>query len=559
MSDGALAASRAAFHRLRWPSSWTTLAIVIALPIVAPIVAILATFFAPASDVWAHLRDTVLLEYIVNTVALLLLVGVVAAIVGAGCAYLTATREFPGRGVFAWALILPLAAPAYVVAYAYADLLGYGGFVYSIFIAIGLDAGTIPALRSLPGAGLILGFTLYPYVYLLTYNAFAEQAGSITEAARTLGASKTRVFFRVALPHARPAIAGGLALALMETAADFGVVQFFGVPTLTYGVFRAWYAMGESQAALQLAGWLFLVVMVLVVFERLARRGSHANPSARNVPPNRLRLTGIRAWLACGCCAIPVLLGLAIPGVTLLAHAFVTGDPTFGWSFFEYIGNTVFVAGVAALMTAFCALLLTYAMRLQSERKLLRFGVQAATLGYALPGLVLAVGVIGPLTSLDKLLARSLEAVFDFNVGLLITGSIGALVFVYLARFLAVAFNSLDSGMARIHPNYDDAARSLGARPRRLLATVHLPLLTPAFLTALLLVFVDVVKELPATLILRPFNFETLATRAYRLASDERLAEAATACILIVLIGLVATGMLAVQNFGARNRTRLSV
>ncbi len=538
----------------RAPSAWTLGALAIALPIAVPMAAVLLSFVAPESAVWAHLRETVLLEYVLNTLALLLLVAMLALLLGAGCAWLVATRDFPGRRVFVWALILPFAAPAYVVAYAYADILAFAGPLQAWLRDMGLFSEGLPAIRSLPGAGLILGFTLYPYVYLLAYTAFADHAGPLTEAARTLGATPRRAFFSIALPHARPAIAGGLALALMEAAADFGVVDFFGVPTLTNGIFRTWFAQGEHEAAMQLAGWLFLIVVVLVVLEQLARRGLRANPVSRNMPPTRVRLTGWRGALAALACAVPLVVGLLLPAAALLRHALVSGDPSFGFSFVGYVTNSVTVAAVAALLAALCALWLNYAVRLQGGARLLKVGVRTATLGYAIPGMVLAVGLIGPLTALDRQLAGWLESAFGVHTGLLLTGSMAALVFVYLARFLTVAFNSLESGMARIHPNYDSAARSLGASPAGLLARVHLPLLTPALLTAMLLVFVDVIKELPATLILRPFNFETLATRAYRLASDERLAEASTASLTILAVGLVPTLVLALQNFATRER-----
>lgn len=535
------------------------IALAIALPIAVPIVAILLYFFVPASATWVHLRETVLLEYIGNTVALLLCVACVTALVGVGCAWLTATKEFPGRHVFAWVLILPLAAPAYVVAYAYGDLFANLAQVQSWIQEVTVSDLRLPSIRSLPGAALVLGFTLYPYVYLLAYNAFAEQAAPMTEAARTLGLTPRRVFFKITLPHARPAIAGGLALALMETAADFGVVEFFGVPTLTNGIFRTWYAMGEHQAAMQLAGWLFAIVVLLVVLERIARRGLHANPVSRNAPGVRTRLRGWRSLIAVVCCALPLLFGLAIPVLVLLRHAIETGDPTFGMQFLDYVLNTVSVATITAILAVIFSVCLTYAARLQGDRAILRLGVRTATLGYAIPGMVLAIGVLGPLTSIDRTFAMWVQSTFDVNIGLIMTGSAAALVFVYLARFLTVSFNSVEGGMARIHPNYDDAARSLGTKPIRTLSRVHLPLLTPALLTAFLLVFVDVVKELPATLILRPFNFETLATRTYRLASDERIAEASTAALLILLVGLVPTIVLAAQRFGLRRSKLLQV
>lgn len=534
----------------RLPSGWTLIAVAIALPIAVPIVAVLLYFFAPASETWIHLRETVLVEYISNTVTLLLSVACIASLLGVGCAWLTATKEFPGRSVFTWLLILPLAAPSYVVAYAYGDLFSNLAQLHPWLQQVTTLDIRLPSIRSLPGAALILGFTLYPYVYLLAYNAFAEQAAPMSEAARTLGVAPCRIFFKIALPHARPAIAGGLALALMETAADFGVVEFFGVPTLTNGIFRTWYAMGEHQAAMQLAGWLFIIVALLVVFEHIARRGGHANPVSRNAPGARSQLFGWRSYVALSCCVLPLLFGLFTPVLVLLKHTVVVGDPTFGISFLSYIGNTVLVATITAVLAVLLSLCLTYATRLQGNRKLLRISVRTATLGYAIPGMVLAIGVLGPLTMVDRTIAQWVQTTFDVNIGLLMTGSIAALVFVYLARFLTVSFNSVDGGLTRVHSNYDAAARSLGMKPVQLLNRIHVPLVTPALVTALLLVFVDVVKELPATLILRPFNFETLATRAYRLASDERIAEASTAALLILLVGLIPTLVLAAQRFG---------
>jgi iron(III) transport system permease protein len=528
----------------------------IALPTAVPILSVLTTLLQPSSGAWQHLRGVVLGEYVVNTIALMGLVAIGVLIVGVASAWCTATREFPGRRWLVWMLILPIAAPAYVVAYAYADLLTYDGALQSA-LRDAFGRG-IPPIRSLPGAAFILSITLYPYVYLFAYTAFAGHARSLTDAARTLGATPWQAFRRVALPHARPAIAGGAALALMETAADFGVVDFFGVSTLTSGVFRTWYAQGDQQAALQLAAWLFIIVLALVVAEYLARRGSTANPVSRQAAGARQPSRGLAGWCLTLACLLPVVLGFVAPIGLFVFHALETGDPMLGRRFSDYISNTVAVASMAAVIAVMFALALTYTLRIASfggrKTRGLQLWVRLATLGYALPGLVLAVGFIGPLTRVDRWLAGALEASLGKPVGLLLTGSVAALVLVYVARFLTVAYNSCDSGMQRIHRHYDSAARSLGAGTGRMLTRVHLPLLSPSILTALLLVFVDVVKELPATLILRPFNFETLATRAYRLAADERIAEASTAGLAIVLAGLVPTLLLARQNFGHSQR-----
>jgi iron(III) transport system permease protein len=532
---------------LVWPAG----AFLIALPIAVPIVMVLLTLLSPPSDVWLHLRETVLTDYLRNTLNLLVMVAFITAVVGVSTAWLTATRDFPGRDLLRWLLVLPLAAPAYVVAYAYADLLEFAGPVQSALRELtGWSAReyTFPAIRSLPGAAMVLGFVLYPYVYLLSYTAFAQQSAVLNEAARSLGASSRRAFFRIALPVARPAIAGGLALALMETAADYGVVDFFGVPTFTSGIFRTWFALGEHAAAVQLAAWLFVIVAVLVVIEQLARRGRVANSLARPAPAMLIPLRGATGWLAGFVCAVPVLIGFLIPMATLTVQAVTVGDPMFGRSFSDYVSNSVLVGISAAALATAAAIWLCYTVRLRPSLPV-KVSLRIATLGYALPGMVLAVGLIVPLTSLDKWLAGVLFRELDLRVGLLLTGSVAALVFVYIARFLTVAFNSCEAGMARIHPQLDAAGRALGAHPGRLLTAVHLPLLMPAILTAVLLVFIDVVKELPATLVLRPFNFETLATRAYRLASDERLAEASTAALSIVAVGLIPCLLLSRQTF----------
>ena len=545
-----------AMPKQRLSLAWSWGAAVIALPIAVPILAILLAFVNPTGEVWQHLLDTVLWEYIGNTLLLLFLVAILATAMGVLPAWIVATREFPGRTIFAWALIIPIAAPAYVVAYAYADLLSFNGPVHASLTFLGFQNVSLPAIRSLSGAAFVLAATLYPYIYLFAVNAFSQQAQPLTEAARMLGANSFTAFWRVAAPLARPAIVGGLALVLMETAADFGVVEFFGVPTLTNGIFRTWYAQGEQVAAMQLAGCLFVVVALLVVLEQLARRGLFANPVSRNFASARSTGSTLANIGAIAICTLPILLGFLLPGSLMLYHVITTGDPMLGRSFSDYLGNSITIGIIAALCATACAIWLSYALRMQQRSAALRVSVRVATLGYAIPGMVLAVGLIGPLTTLDKAIAETAERVFSANIGLVLTGSAAVLVFAYLARFMTVAFNSCEGGLAQIHPNYDAAARSLGAGSARLMRRIHLPLLTPSLLTAVLLVFVDVIKELPATLILRPFNFETLATRAYRLASDERVAEASTASLLIIVVGLVPAALIAWQNFSRRGPTQ---
>ena len=523
--------------------AWTVMAILVAIPVALPLLVVVAALLFPTTAVWSHLMQTVLLTYTVNTLSLMFIVGVLAASIGVGAAWLTAHYRFPGSGWLGVALILPLAAPAYVVGYVYADLFDATGPVQGMLRSLaGVQLGDyyFPAVRSLGGAGLVIALVLYPYVYLLAKTSFQSQAGALYESARVLGMGRSQVFWRVAVPVARPAIIGGLALVMMETIADYGVAEHFGVPTFTTGIFRTWYAMGEHDAALKLAGCLFLLVAVLVVLEQSARRGERFNPLSRNVAAEKIPLGGVAGLLAAGLCLLPVLGGFIVPVGTLLWYAVVQGDPLLGQGFYIYGLNSISVAVVAAGVCAAVALLLNYAARLRRDRWL-NLGVRLATLGYALPGMVLAVGVLLPLTYIDRALAQYLTESLGRPVGLLLTGSIFALVLVYVARFLTVAFNSTQTAMHQLHPQLDAVARTLGNSPAGVLRRVHLPLLRPAVLSGLLLVFIDVMKELPATLILRPFNFETLATRVYRLASDERLSEASTAAVIIVVLGLLPT------------------
>ena len=538
---------------------WSVGAWLAAAVVGLPIAAVLWTLVTPAGESWRHLRATVLADYAANTLLLAVVVGVLAAIIGVATAWTVATKEFPGRGVLSWALVLPLAAPAYVVAYVYTDLLEHSGPVQTLLRdAMGWRVGdyVFPSIRSLGGAALMLALVLYPYVYLLARTAFAAQAASLAEAARVLGAGPARAFWRVALPAARPAIAGGVALAGMEAVADFGVVEYFGVATFTTGIFRTWFALGDRAAAAQLAAWLFVVVAVLVLVEHYGRRGRFSNPVRRGAAAPRRRLTGARAFLATGGCVLPLLFGFALPALVLVRHALAVGDPLWGRGFADFVAASFGVAAAAAVIATALALALAYSVRLRRGRAL-GAAVRLATLGYALPGAVLAVGVLVPLTALDKSLARFLNTRFDADVGLLLTGTAAALVFACVARFLTVAYNACHGGLEKVHRLLDDVAQTLGATPRRVLGAVHVPLLGGAVASAALLVFVDVLKELPATLILRPFDFETLATRVYRLASDERLPEASTAALAIVLVGLIPAVLLGARDRAWRSRGRM--
>lgn len=541
--------------KLQLGSGWTLAALGIALLVLAPSLTVLWSLTAPASENWAHLRSTVLPGYILNTLQLMALVAAMTAFIGIGTAWLTVSMQFPGQRFFKWALVLPLATPAYIVAYVYTDLLSFAGPVQGGLRSItGWHVGDyyFPPVRSLPGAAVMLSLVLYPYVYLLARTAFERQSAALFDAARILGASPWRAFLRIALPCARPAIAGGLALVLMETISDFGVVDYFAVPTLTAGIFRTWFNLGDALSAAQIAAWLFIFAIALVFIEVAGRRGRVANPMARDMAPAPRKLGKIAGIAAAIACALPIVLGFVVPAGVLLRYALIEGDPMLGRNFFDFAWNSLIVAGIAAALATSLALLLAYGERLHPTR-FNRISIRLATLGYALPGAMIAIGILTLSTSIDRAFANAVEEL-GFSPGLILTGSIAGLIFAYVARFLTAAYNATHSGLEKIHPALDAAARSLGAPPRRVLSAVHVPLLRGALASAALIVFIDVMKELPATLLLRPFNFETLATRTYRLASDEKLGEASTAALMIVLLGLIPTILLSlsISRSGAR-------
>jgi len=515
--------------------------LVAAALIAVPIVAVVATTFGPGEGAWRHLVETVLGAYVRNTLVLLGAVALGVVSIGVLSAWLVTTYRFPGQRVLEWALVVPLAVPAYVMAYAYTDWLQFTGPVQTwLRAATGWRAREywFPEIRSLWGAAAMLSFALYPYVYLITRNAFLGMSRSALEAGRLAGLGAWGTFFRVALPLARPAIAAGTALALMETLADFGTVSYFAVEVFTLGIFKAWFGMGDLVAACQLATCLLGFVAIVLALERWNRGGARYHATTPRKPEAAQRLRGAAATAAFAACVAPVVFGFLLP-VAILLHL-ALADPAARWGprMLALVGNSFTVAGVTALVAVATATLMVYAARL-SRRPLVAGANRLAALGYAIPGAVIAVGILVPLGKLDNAFAAWLEAALGVKVGLLLTGSIAALVYAYVVRFLAVALQPMEAGLAKVTPSMEDAARSLGAGPASTLARVHAPLLAGSLLTAALIVFVDTMKELPATFALRPFNFDTLAIEAYNLTKDERLAEAAVPSLVIVGVGLV--------------------
>ena len=537
---------------------WTVLVLAIATLILSPILVVLSSIFSNQNQIWSHLAATVLPQYIGNSCALMVGVGIGVLGIGVGTAWLVTMCTFPGRRWFEWALVLPLAAPAYLLAYTYTEALDYYGPVQTgLRTLFGWQSATdywFPQIRSLSGAIALLILVLYPYVYLLTRVAFLEQSTCTLEASRSLGCSPWGSFFKVALPLARPAMMAGLALALMETLNDFGTVEYFGVATFTTGIYRTWFGVGQRIAAAQLAAVLMMFILGLILLERWSRRQArYYQTSSRYQQLSVYRLRGWRATLAGVACAIPITLGLLVPAGMLIQMTIAAAAETLDRSFVPLALNSLILAGLTAALAVVLSLLLAYGMRLQGNA-VMQAGIRVAAMGYAVPGSVIAVGILIPVAQLDQAIATWMETILGIAPGLLFSGTVTALIFAYLVRFLAVSLNTVESGLVKIRPSLDEAAHSLGHTTTSILARVHLPLLSGSLLTAIVLIFVDVMKELPATLVIRPFNFDTLAVRVYQYASDERLVEASAPALMILVVGLLPVILLSWQIAHSRAR-----
>ena len=522
---------------------WSVLAMAVAMVVMLPTLAIVWVAFFPAENIWPHLLETVLPVYLRNTLVLMCGVGVGVLAVGTGGAWLVAMCDFPGRRMFEWALLLPLAMPAYVIAYVYTDLLEYAGpFQTWLRTLFGWRAKTdywFPEIRSMGGAVAMMTLVLYPYVYAMARAAFIEQSVGVLEVSRTLGRGPWRAFFEVALPLARPAVMVGLTLALLETLNDFGTVDYFAVRTLTAGIFDVWYGMGNAGGAAQVAVVMLVLVLGLITLERFSRRRQRFHHTTSRVrPAARQRLSGWAGAAAVGLCALPIVIGFLLPGGRLAYYAVVHFERSWSHAFLELAANSLTMAAAAAVIATTVGLAMAYACRLRPSPAV-RGATRLATLGYAVPGAVLAVGVILPLAAFDNIVDGAARAYFGLSTGLLLSGTVVALLFAYTVRFVTAAHGAVDAGLAKITPSMDMAARTLGKGPGQTLRLVHMPMMRGSLLTAVILVFVDTMKELPATLVLRPFNFETLATHVYQFASDEMLEDCALAALAIVLTGIL--------------------
>lgn len=538
-------AAQTYFRPVRWDGSalrWKLAVGAIALLVALPVLSIFWLAFFPEENIWPHLMHTVLGRYVSSTLILAFGVGMLTLMAGVAGAWLVSMCRFPGRGFYEWALLLPLAVPAYVIAYVYTDLLEYAGPVQKSLRAwFGWESARdywFPEIRSMGGAIAMLSLVLYPYVYMLSRAAFLEQCGSIRAASRALGCSPWQSFRRVSLPMARPAIAVGVSLVLMETLNDFGTVEFFSVHTLSVGIYDTWLSRGNLGGAAQIACSTLVFVLLLIALERIGRaRQRHfvRSPAGRS---DGYRLRGWRALAASGFCALLLLLGFGVPVLVLADYVLANFSSYWSGEFVAIARNSFLLAGSAALLTALLGLLLAYGKRLYPQPAI-RLLVGFSKLGYAMPGAVMAIGVLIPLALFDNALDAWLRETFGVSSGLLLSGTVFAILFAYCARFLAVAAGAIETSLAKVTPSMDRASRSLGRNSWQTLWQVHLPLVRAGILSGSLVVFVDCMKELPATLLLRPFGFDTLATHVYQFASDEMLERSALGALMIVLVGLL--------------------
>ncbi len=534
---------------------WNIVLVLLSLLFSIPLAVVLGSVFFPAKEIWSHLADTVLTDYIINSLILFVGVGSFSLILGVIPAWLVTMYRFPMSHYLEWALLLPMAIPAYIIAYSYTGMLDVAGPLQTSLREItGWQYRDywFPEIRSLGGAITMLSLVLYPYIYLLARAAFIEQSVCVLEVSRTLGCNAIDAFRRVALPLARPAIMVGLSLVVMETLADYGTVQYFGVSVFTTGIFRTWFGLGNSLAAAQLSALLLVFVAVFLYLERRSRRQArfhHTSNRYSSLMQQQLNKgSGLCALVSC---ATPVLLGFIIPLLFLVNLALDTYSEVLGKDFYLLLFNSLLLAFATAILALLIALFMAYSNR-NSASSINRFMVRFVSMGYAIPGTVIAVGVLIPFAWFDNTLDAFLTEYFSISSGLLISGTVVILIYAYLTRFLAVSINTVEAGLIKIKPTMDEVAKTIGMSPISIIKRIHMPMMRGSLLTALLLVFIDVLKELPVTLILRPFNFNTLAVRTYELANEERLADAAVPALAIVLAGVIPVIM--ISNSISRSR-----
>lgn len=519
---------------------WTIFAFICAILIATPLITILYYLIEGPSDTWHHLAETVLINYLINSVTLVVGVSALSLLIGVSTAWLVSTNIFYGRQFFEWALILPLAVPTYIVAIAYAGIFDYTGPLQNLSRKLGFEFGpNFFEIVNLQGIMVIMSFVLYPYVYVLARAWFANQSATLLESGRMLGSSPTRTFFTLALPVARPAIVAGLSLVVMEVLNDYGAVKYFGVNTLTTGIFRSWFSLGDISAAIYMCAVLMLLVFLILGLEKWQRGKARYDESRGSGKPlQRYQPTKSRKLLITIWCSIPLLVGFVFPVSQLINWTISSPQSLLDYSFIQLVINSFSLAAIISLLGIAIALLLIYSIKLYPFW-LMRILGRFSTLGYSIPGAVIAVGIMIPLLYLDKRATVWLENMMGVDLGLLLSGTLMGLVFAYIVRFLAVGYYPLEASFKKTSDSLLGASRILGVAPAKTLRKIYLPMIKTGIFSGALLLFVDVLKELPLTLIMRPFNFNTLATRAFELASDEMVAEAAAPALVIVLTGII--------------------
>lgn len=521
-----------------WWNKWTGMAFLVVLLVSIPLFALFFNLFGPPGESWVHLRQTLLAGYFKNTLLLLFGVAGCTFLLGVSTAWMVSSYSFPGRRYFEWLLILPLGFPGYIMAYTYAGVLDYAGPIQAFLrnqLNIEVQGGLID-IMNLPGAVFILSISLFPYVYLIARSSFLQQSKTLQEAAFLLGNSRIRVFFKVALPMARPAIVSGIALACMEVLNDYGVVKYFGVSTFTTGIFRAWFSMGDATTAIYLAAILMLFVFVFLYLENLQRGNRRYVPNnSVNKPVKRSSPSVVRQYLLTALCFLVFLVSFLIPFLQIVYWVSLTYHKVINQEFFLMIYRSFSLAIGTGIAIALLSVILLYAIRI-NPLKWIKNITKIATLGYAVPGAVIAVGIMIPLLGLDKRLASFLSS---DGLQLVISGTLSVLVFAYIVRFMAVGYHPIDAGFQKVGPHINEAGRLLGAGSWKTLLKIDLPLVKSTLFASILLVFVDVLKELPLTLILRPFNYHTLASKAFDMATNEMIAESANVALIIILTGII--------------------
>ncbi len=512
---------------------WLIAAFIAVLFLLLPLLIVMSGLFYPANEIWNHIVNNLLPAYLINTLILIVSVGLLSFLIGVNAAWLVSTYRFKGRGFFEYALVLPMAIPAYISGFAYAGMLDYTSPLYTFLRNnFGFETGQFLFFNvlSLPGAIIIFSMALYPYVYLISKAYFQQQSGNVAEAGASMGMSRTAVYFRLILPMARPAYAAGLSLVIMEVLNDYGLVKYFGVETFTTGIFTAWFGFGNLGAALKLSVYLMILVLALILIERFHRRKKRFASTSSVKRLNRIKISSRYGWLFFLFCLIPFMFGFIIP-LSAFIYWTISAFEIISFDFVHLLINSFQLATISSLLIVTLTVFLAFVVRTYPYM-IPRALVRLSTLGYAIPGAVVAIGILVITIWLDQ----------HLNYGrtwILLTGSYVALVYAYLVRFMAVGYNSIESGNAKISTKLDQASRSLGVSKLRTLVQINIPLLQGPIIAASLLVFIDVLKELPLTLIMRPFNFDTLAVRVFEYASDERISEAAPAALVIILIGII--------------------